>query len=97
MEVVRNASCGQVVAGNLDVRYGGRSTGPPLPPARAWLLLWLRPEVRRSAISSQFRSTLADAQYVRGDWARTLVDHQIEAFCQKALQREVSGRQRGAS
>jgi hypothetical protein len=27
---------------------------------------------------------------------RILVDHQLEAFCQKGLQHEVSGRQRGA-
>ena len=50
----------------------------------------------RSPSRSQFRSTLADAQCVTGDRARILVDHQLEAFCQKGLQHEVSGRQRVA-
>jgi len=76
--------------------FGMEADQPAHLYRRAWLLLLMTPGVPRSASRSQFRSTLANAQYITGDRARVLVDHQLKAFCQKGLQQEVSSRQRGA-
>lgn len=73
------------MAGNLDVRYAGGINRPASTAGRGWLLLWRTRGVCRSA--SRFR-------YVTGTGRVSLWITDFEAFCQKALQHEVSSCQR---